>query len=131
MSASKQSTREAFRNAVYKRDGYRCRKCFRKAKVQPDGGHALMVEGPDGPLDAHHITDRTLMPAGGYVLENGISLCPTCHELAERFHSTGVAAPGFAPADLYKLIGSSEYLARAVDERTKGIYHPRPARPPR
>jgi hypothetical protein len=70
-------------------------------------------------LDAHHITDRTLMPNGGYVKENGISLCPTCHEKAEVFHSTGTALEGWAPEDLYKKVGSSYELAVEASERLK------------
>lgn len=70
-------------------------------------------------LDAHHITDRNLMPNGGYVIENGISLCPAHHELAEIFHSTGAAHPGFSPEDLYKLIGSSYDQAVKACERLK------------
>ncbi len=124
MSGSKQSVREAFRAAVFKRDGYRCRKCLKKARMDKDG-RFHMIEGQAGLLDAHHITDRNLMPAGGYVVENGISLCPSCHELAERFHSTGTSAPDYAPSDLYRLIQSSELKARAADEATKAIYHPR------
>jgi hypothetical protein len=59
------------------------------------------------PLDAHHITDRSLMPFGGYVPQNGISLCPQCHELAELYHVTGVAHPGYSPSDLYAKVSSS------------------------
>ncbi len=49
------------------------------------------------------------MPAGGYVLENGITLCTKHHLQAEKFHSTGgqVCESGFHPNDLYKLIDSS------------------------
>ena len=57
--------------------------------------------------DAHHITDRSLMPGGGYVKENGITLCPSCHEQAEIFHSTGEEISGWTPAELYKKINSS------------------------
>lgn len=60
------------------------------------------------------------MPNGGYVKENGISLCtipfglePSCHEKAEKFHITGGKewTPGMHPDDLYRLIGSSETMA--------------------
>jgi hypothetical protein len=57
-------------------------------------------------VDAHHITDRSEMPNGGHVLANGISLCAACHALAEQAHATGVAAPGYGPADLYAAVGS-------------------------
>ena len=67
MSLKKQKERSAFRKAVFSRDNNRCRGC-----------------GASGvPLDAHHITDRSLMPNGGYVKENGISLCESCHLKAE------------------------------------------------
>lgn len=78
-----------------------------------------MIFNEDVKLDAHHITDRTLMPNGGYVKENGISLCPGCHEKAEVFHSTGTALPGWSPDDLYEVIGSSYSLAHAASERLK------------
>lgn len=65
-------------------------------------GETLML------LDAHHITDRNDMPNGGYVVENGISLCDDgCHVLAEAYHQTGTSHPDFSPADLYAKIGSS------------------------
>ncbi len=60
------------------------------------------------------------MPAGGYVTENGISLCPWCHEKAEEFHKTGIAVEGFAPADLYKMVGSSYDLAFAASKKLEG-----------
>jgi hypothetical protein len=60
-------------------------------------------------LDAHHITDRHEMPHGGYVKENGISLCSECHKRAEVWHESGKVEyeEGYHPDDLYKLIGSS------------------------
>ena len=57
----KKSIRETFRNAVFERDGYRCVMCGKTSK--------------EVKLDAHHIEDRHGMPNGGYVPENGISLC--------------------------------------------------------
>ena len=65
-------------------------------------------------LDAHHITDRTEMPNGGYVKENGISLCKEkCHLLAEEYHISGNTKwiDNFHPDDLYKLINSNKELA--------------------
>jgi hypothetical protein len=45
---------------------------------------------------------------GGYVEENGISLCDECHLKAESHWSNcGTPEPGFSPEDLYNLIGSS------------------------
>jgi len=96
MSSEKKLIRQQFRDAVFTRDGHKCRVC----------GWSLFRPG-ELELDAHHITDRNLMPNGGYVKTNGISLCPTCHEKAEVFHSTGSALPNWAPDDLYRMIGSS------------------------
>lgn len=107
MSSDKKRIREAFRGAVFDRDGNRCKVC----------GWSLITA--EVHLDAHHITDRTLMPNGGYVKENGISLCPPCHEKAEVFHSTGEALPGWAPSDLYGRIGSSYEKAVKASERLK------------
>jgi len=99
----KHQIRQAFRDSVFKRDRLTCRTCG--------------TPGTEDTLDAHHITDRNLMPSGGYVAENGISLCAKCHENAEVFHSTGQALPGFHPSDLYARIGSSEEKARAASLR--------------
>jgi hypothetical protein len=89
VSRKKKQVRADFRNIVFRRDGHRCVKCGLPA------------------ADAHHITDRNLMPNGGYVAENGISLCLSCHAKAESFHALGVAEPGYAPSDLYAAIRSS------------------------
>lgn len=99
---NKKDVREAFRVAVFARDGHRCAMC----------GYE-----PNDPreLDAHHITDRTYMPFGGYCAANGICLCTDrckvksldCHQKAEHLHATGSAFPGYAPEDLYVKIKSS------------------------
>lgn len=109
MSNEKKEIRQQFRDAVYKRDGFRCAVCFMKSSKD----HAQEE------LDAHHITNRKIMPNGGYVKENGISLCPECHEKAEVFHSTGTAVEGFAPEDLYKLINSNLEKAIEASEKLK------------
>ena len=49
MGFDKKAMRNAFRNAVFERDGYCCIMCGRK----------------DVKLDAHHIKDRSEMPNGG------------------------------------------------------------------
>lgn len=105
MSKEKKKVREAFRISVFERDGYKCRVC----KIEPSVG--VVTEGIDDFLDAHHITDRNLLPSGGYVKENGISLCPECHIKAEVYHSTGTAVEGYHPDDLYRLIKSSHEKA--------------------
>ena len=106
MSREKQEVRRRFRAAVFARDNYSCRCC----------GFPSTPERAEEVLDAHHITDRHEMPRGGYVAENGISLCADCHALAEAFHRGEPVAPGFGPAELYARIGSSEEAARAASE---------------
>ena len=101
---SKKQIRETFRNDVYKRDKNTCKVCGKK--------HFDVEE-----LDAHHITDRSLMPNGGYVKENGISVCKEeCHMKCEKFHISGGQEweAGLHPNDLYKMIGSS--LEKAIEK---------------
>lgn len=57
--------RDAFRAAVFARDGGCCVICNEHA------------------VDAHHIMERRLWPDGGYHLDNGASLCAGDHKLAE------------------------------------------------
>ena len=101
MSKKKFVVREVFREAVFTRDRNRCRVCGARDRV----------------LDAHHITDRHDMPNGGYVQENGISLCPECHRKAEDWHALGIGNRNYHPDELYKLIGSSK--ERAIEESEK------------
>jgi len=65
-------------------------------------------------LNAHHIIDRHLMPNGGYVVENGITLCPAHHIDAERFHITEGQdwVEGMHPDDLFKKVNSSRTKAK-------------------
>lgn len=91
--------RRNFRSEVIARDRNQCVICGQIAQ------------------DAHHITDRHQIPNGGYVPENGISLCGTCHTLAEQFHATGTEVPGYGPNDLYRRIGSSREKAFAAAEK--------------
>ena len=58
-------TRDAFREAVFKRDRWKCVFC------------------KDDAQDAHHILERRLWPDGGYYLENGASVCGPCHMRCE------------------------------------------------
>lgn len=106
MSGKKKSIRQAFRDAVFRRDGHRCRACgFVPATALEDD------------LDAHHITDRHDMPHGGYVAKNGISLCKVrnnCHLKAERREA------GFEPEALYARIGSSHAEAVRQSEEQLG-----------
>jgi len=107
MSQRKKQVRQKFRDAVFARDAFTCRGC----------GFVSTAERAETELDAHHITDRNEMPNGGYVAENGISLCEVCHAKAEAFNCGEPVLPGFGPAELYTLIGSSEEEARAASER--------------
>lgn len=126
----KKQIREKFRNEVFARDNYTCRICntyYGKEKANEY-------------LDSHHILDRNspeFKGNGGYVKENGISLCKyeksefflgepmkgqeekSCHMKAEKFHITGGAEweENMHPDDLYKLIGSSKEEAVKASER--------------
>ena len=96
----KKLVREKFRTEVFTRDNHKCKVCGNESDK----------------LDAHHITNRNLMPSGGYVKENGITLCPDCHVEAEHFPQRDLFTFAeteyeFAPWRLYKRIGSSFELA--------------------
>lgn len=106
MSQRKKLIRKQFRDAVFQRDGFACVTC----------GLSSTPDRAEDELDAHHITDRNEMPNGGYVAENGISLCEICHLKAEAFHCGEPVPPGFLPAELYSIIGASEEAARAASE---------------
>jgi len=110
--AKKKEIRRQFRNDTFDRDDYSCKWC----------GSGPHYDSPESVLDAHHITDRKEMPNGGYVPENGITLCKigedgeeatSCHMKAELFHiSEGLHwENGMHPDNLYVLIGSSKESA--------------------
>ena len=114
--AKKKDIRSTFRKETFKRDGYRCVGCGLKADPS----------NPEQLLNAHHITDRSEMPNGGYVVENGISLCKndkdglmSCHMKAEQFHISHGKRwyDGFHPDTLYKKIGSSKEAAIKASEK--------------
>jgi 5-methylcytosine-specific restriction endonuclease McrA len=93
----------------------RVRATFRRVVFERDNGKCKMCEATED-LAAHHITDRNKMPNGGYVQDNGITLCPPCHVKAEQYHiSNGTKyEKGWSPEDLYAVIGSdyeSAFLA--------------------
>jgi hypothetical protein len=77
-------TRDAFREAVFARDLHLCVWCGAPAQ------------------DAHHIMERRLFHDGGYYLDNGASLCPDCHILAER--------TTLSPEQLRTLIGARHMI---------------------
>lgn len=58
-------TRDEFREAVFKRDGYKCVICKAPA------------------VDAHHVVERRLFTDSGYYVSNGASVCSECHLRAE------------------------------------------------
>lgn len=123
--SKKKDIRKKFKQDVFKRDKYTCKCCFLK----------YTEEEAEIYLDAHHITDRNKMPNGGYVKENGISLCKyeqlnkmelsskseenSCHMKAEKFHITEGKewTEGIHPDDLYKKIESS--YEKAIKESEK------------
>ena len=59
-------SRNEFREAVFQRDHNKCVICSKPA------------------VDPHHILDRKLFKDGGYYLDNGASLCTSCHWDAEQ-----------------------------------------------
>jgi len=95
MSNKKKAVRAAFRATVFGRDNHKCVIC----------GWNKWLDL----LDAHHITNRNDMPNGGYVKENGVTLCPKHHYDAE----TGLISAEM----LYQKIGSSYEKAVKASER--------------
>lgn len=75
-------TRDQFREAVFKRDGYTCVICGTSGawSITP-------AETENISLDAHHIMERRLFPDGGYYLDNGATVCDNgnaCHMKCEQ-----------------------------------------------
>lgn len=101
MSLSKKEIRKKFRDVCFARDKYSCVMC----------GLQTSKALAEFQLDCHHIIPRKDMPNGGYVKENGVSLCAVCHQKAEDFYCLGVTDPGFFPEDLLFMIGSSRHKA--------------------
>ena len=128
---SKKEIRHKFRTDVFKRDNYTCQIC----------GYGPFKIEPENIFDAHHITDRSLMPNGGYVKENGITLCKdarpnlkallngkqdefhiiSCHMRCEKYHiSEGENwEDGLHPNDLYNKINSTLELAIEKSKQLK------------
>lgn len=111
MSSRKKKIRAQFRSAVFLRDNYTCKVCGKQWSAE-DADPALKR------INAHHITDRTLMSNGGYVEENGITVCEDpCHLKVEQYHLSGEAYPGLHPDDLYKKIESTYLEAQKASEQ--------------
>lgn len=76
--------RAAFRAAVFERDNHLCVVCAVEAQ------------------DAHHIMERRLWDDGGYHLDNGASVCASCHLECERTQ--------ISPAELRDFAGITKVL---------------------
>lgn len=76
-------TREEFRQQVFTRDGHKCCICGEAAIYEKVDLHVYWVKN----LDPHHIMERRLWTEehefGGYMLDNGATLCETHHRQAE------------------------------------------------
>lgn len=115
MSQKKLQIRAAFRDATFKQANYRCICC----------GLIAPKDKVEEILDAHHITNRNDFPNGGYVKENGASLCKndkpngqrSCHFKAEEWLANGKGEAGYDPDTLYAKIGSNRDKALAADAR--------------
>lgn len=130
----KREIRRRFRDAVFARDGYCCVVC----------GFQSSKENAEHQLDAHHVTPREDMPNGGYVKENGVTLCDPsktggplahgCHYKAEDYllrisqgWTPGVGLPkhpedwghDYMPEQLYAKIGSNHEQAVKAAEFLK------------
>ena len=100
--SNKRETRRNFVLICTKRDKFRC-VCCRGTKE----------------ITVHHITDRKQMPGGGYVKENGATLCGDCHLKAEKFHMTEGKewVEGYHPNDIYAKINSTYEQAYKASQR--------------
>jgi len=105
MSLEKKNARKNFNGICKKRDHYRC----------------LMCRTQIGDITVHHIMDRHLFKNGGYVKENGITLCDACHLKAEWYHQSEGKRwhLGYHPANLFEKIGSSYLAAIEADEENE------------
>lgn len=94
MSEQKRMIRLRFNTDCFYRDDFTCRLC---------------TAGPEK-LEVHHITSREQMPNGGYVKENGITLCQKHHLIVET-------KSDYTNDELYGLIGSSYEKALVASSR--------------
>ncbi len=95
---------------------------FRRARYRCERPGCTLVSTPERAaedLDAHHITPREQLDAGGYVAENGIALCRKpggCHERAEAVLH-GADDPESNSERLYRIIGSSRTTAERASRK--------------
>lgn len=106
MAEKKKKIRTKFRKDVFERDKFACVICGKQDKTlinKHDGDYKSDI------LDAHHITNRNEMPSGGFVKENGVTLCQErCHILAEEYLQGISQIEEYSPESLYKKIGSTK-----------------------
>jgi len=106
----KKQTRKTFRKDVFQRDNFTCKICGLREK---EINLVIKNDYTSEILDCHHITPREQMLDGGYIKENGITLCKIfCHEEAEKYLHEETTNFKFSPKELYKIINSSLELAR-------------------
>ncbi len=58
-----------WREAVFKRDDYTCQECKKRG----------------GKLNAHHVKPFSLFPELRYVIDNGLTLCISCHKKTDNY----------------------------------------------
>jgi len=113
---SKKSIRYNFRKEVFVRDNFSCRICGKRDLVLKQNPQKYNFVSEI--LDCHHITNRNEIENGGYVKENGISLCKdVCHLKAEEYLQGSTLHEGFSPVELYSKIGSSYERAVKASQR--------------
>lgn len=90
---------------------------WREAVARRDGGRCVICGEPAEEI--HHILERKLWPCGGYVLDNGATLCPRHHLAAEQTRlacnliraAAGIRAialpPGLPPTSCYDKWGNA------------------------
>ncbi len=64
-----------WRKKIFERDNYTCQKCGQKSGI----GRPLIIH-------PHHIKSYTFHPKLRYVVENGITLCVSCHHIEHWRH---------------------------------------------
>jgi hypothetical protein len=117
--SKKKNFRKLFRKSVFVRDKFTCLLCG----LVDEKAHEQHVNNVDFDyqselLDAHHVTPREDMPNGGYVKENGITVCKNrCHLAVENYLAGHNINPSNSPYILYTKIGSSKDRAIEASKR--------------